>query len=156
MRTYLLFTCVMLFAPAAKALAQSTAHIVLRPGEIVWQPAPPVLEPGAEAAVLAGNPAQPGFVTLRVRVPDKYHIAPHRHSVDEYVTVLSGNLCFAIGEQVASGQSSCVGAGGFALIPAGVAHSVRASGATQYQIQVVAPFEMTYLNPADDPSQRRR
>jgi quercetin dioxygenase-like cupin family protein len=156
MRTYLVLTVAMLFVPAAKTLAQRSARIVLRPGDFVWQPAPPVLEPGAEAAILAGNPAQPGVVTIRVRVPDKYRIAPHWHSVDEYVTVMSGNLCFVIGEQGGSGQASCLGAGGFALIPAKAAHSVCASGATEYQIQAVAPFEMTYLNAADDPSQRRR
>jgi quercetin dioxygenase-like cupin family protein len=137
-------------------LVQAPAPTVLRAADINWQPAPPVLEPGAQAAVLAGNPGQVGAVALRVRVPDKYRIAPHRHDVDEQVTVLSGTLCLAIGEQLTSGSSTCVGAGGFALIPANTPHAVTASGATVYQIHVVGPFTMTYVNPADDPSQRRR
>lgn len=142
--------------PATTLLAQAPAPTVLRAADIIWQPAPPVLEPGAKAAILAGNPGQPGAVTIRVRVPDKYRIAPHRHDVDEQVTVLSGTLCLAIGEQLTSGRSTCVGAGGFALIPANAPHAVTVTGATEYQIHVVGPFGMTYLNPADDPSQRRQ
>ena len=156
MRTCLLLTLAILAMSAARAVGQTPAHVVVRPADIVWGPAPPVLEPGAEAAVLAGNPAQPGLLTIRVRVPDKYRIAPHRHSVDEYVTVLSGMLCLAIGEPIVAGRGSCVGAGGFVVIPASVAHAVWTSGATEYQIQTAGPFDMTYLNAADDPSQRRR
>src|ERR1041385_378441 len=84
-------------APVAFALAQGGVGppTVVRPGEIVWQPGPPTMEPGAQGAVLAGNPSQPGLFTLRVRLPARYRIAPHRHSVDERLTVLSGTLCFA-------------------------------------------------------------
>ncbi|HXF95247.1 MAG TPA: cupin domain-containing protein [Gemmatimonadales bacterium] len=151
-----------LLAAAAAALtlpeaqAQRPAPAVLRPGDLVWQPAPPVLEPGAQAAILAGHPGQPGPVTIRIRVPDQYRIAPHRHSGDEFVTVLSGSLCFAIGEPAAPAPETCLGPGGFAAIPAGTPHAVRASGATEYQIQALGPFEMSYLDPADDPSRRSR
>lgn len=137
-------------------LAQTPAPTLLRPTDIVWQPAPPVLEPGAQAAILAGNPGQPGPVTLRVRAPDKYRIAAHRHPVDEQVTVLSGTLCLAIGEQAGSARPTCLGPGGFALIPANAPHSVTIAGATEYQIHVVGQFDMIYLNAADDPSKRPR
>lgn len=130
---------------------QTPAPTLLRPTDIAWQPAPPVLEPGAQAAILAGNPGQPGPVTLRVRVPDKYRIAAHRHPVDEQVTVLAGTLCLTIGD-----QTTCLGPGGFALIPAHAPHSVTISGATEYQIHVVGQFDMIYLNAADDPSKRPR
>jgi quercetin dioxygenase-like cupin family protein len=143
--------------PVANASAQAPADtaVVVASGAITWQPAPPVLEPGAQAANLAGDPSQPGLIALRVRVPDQYRIAPHRHSVAEHVTVLSGTLCFALGAQATPDQARCVGAGGFARIPAHTAHSVWALGPTEYQIQAVAPFDMTYLNPGADPSRRR-
>lgn len=131
------------------------APTVIRPADIAWQAAPPVLEPGAQAAILSGNPGQPGPLTLRVRVPDKYRIAPHRHPVDEHVTVLSGTMCLTIGDQ-STAEPKCLGAGGFAVIPANAPHSVTMSGPTEYQIHAVGVFGMTYLNFADDPSQRHR
>ena len=126
---------------------------VVRPADIAWQPAPPVLEPGAQAAILSGNPGQPGPLTIRVRVPDKYRIARHRHPVDEHVTILSGTMCLTIGDQ---STPTCLGPGGFAVIPANTPHSVTISGPTEYQIHVVGPFEMIYMNAADDPSKRPR
>ena len=133
-------------------LAQAPAPTVVGPADIAWQPAPPVLEPGAQAAILSGNPGQPGAVVLRVRVPDKYRIAPHRHPTDEYVTVLSGSMCLTIG----AAAPRCLGAGGFAAIPANAPHSVTFSGTTEYQINVAGPFPMVYVNSGDDPSQRPR
>jgi len=135
---------------------QTPAPTLLRPTDIAWQPAPPVLEPGAQAAILAGNPGQPGPVTLRVRAPDKYRIAAHRHPVDEHVTVLAGTLCLTIGDQSSSARPTCLGPGGFAVIPANAVHAVTIAGATEYQIHVVGAFEMVYVNPADDPSKRPR
>src|SRR3989442_8985639 len=84
-------------APVAIALAQGGAGAppVIRPADIVWQPGPPTLEPGAQGAVLAGNPSQPGPFTLRVRLPARYRIASHTHPVDERLTVLSATLCFS-------------------------------------------------------------
>src|SRR3989442_5060005 len=84
-------------APVGIALAQGGAGpaTVIRPADIIWQPGPPTLEPGSQGAVLAGNPSQPGPFTLRVRLPAKYRIAPHRHPVEERLTVLSGTLRLA-------------------------------------------------------------
>src|SRR5436309_10980586 len=93
----LLLALASVFAPVAIALAQGGAGppTDIRPADIVWQPGPPTLEPGAQGAVLAGNPSQPGPFTLRVRLPARYRIASHTHPVDERLTVLSGTLCFA-------------------------------------------------------------
>ena len=142
----------------AEAAAQDTGKtpVVMRPADIVWQPVPPALEPGAEAAVLAGDPTQPGLVTIRVRIPDKYRIAPHTHPVTEYVTVLSGRLCFAFVGETQPEQDMCIGPGTFLATPANIGHSVWASGPVEYQFSALGPFEMAYLDPADDPRQRHR
>src|SRR3989475_10831308 len=145
-------------APVGIALAQGGAGpaTVIRPADIVWQPGPPTLEPGAQGAVLAGNPSQPGPFTLRVRLPAKYRIAPHRHPVEERLTVLSGTLCFAstTATNVAP-DTACIRPGTFRLMPANVVHSDWAPVAVEYQIEALGPFDLTYVNPSDDPRLRR-
>jgi quercetin dioxygenase-like cupin family protein len=62
----------------------------LQPAEMKWGPAPPVLPPGAQIAVLSGDPGGKGLVTLRLKLPPGYVIPPHWHPTDEHVTVISG------------------------------------------------------------------
>lgn len=145
-------------APSEIARAQGIATVptVIRPTNIVWQPGPPTLEPGSQGAVLAGNPSQPGPFTLRVRLPAKYRIAPHRHPVDERLTVLSGTLCFAATTATnVAPDTACIGPGTFRLMPANVVHSDWAPVAVEYQIEALGPFDLTYVNPSDDPRLRR-
>ena len=145
-------------APIEIARAQGIATVptVIRPTNIVWQPGPPTLEPGSQGAVLAGNPSQPGPFTLRVRLPAKYRIAPHRHPVDERLTVLSGTLCFAATTATnVAPDTACIGPGTFRLMPANVVHSDWAPVAVEYQIEALGPFDLTYVNPSDDPRLRR-
>ena len=145
-------------APSEIARAQGIATVptVIRPTNIVWQPGPPTLEPGSQGAVLAGNPSQPGPFTLRVRLPAKYRIAPHRHPVDERLTVLSGTLCFAATTATnVAPDTACMGPGTFRLMPANVVHSDWAPVAVEYQIEALGPFDLTYVNPSDDPRLRR-
>lgn len=50
------------------------------PDTILWGPAPPVVRPGAQFAVLEGDPtASTGDCTIRLKMPDGFHIAPHWH-----------------------------------------------------------------------------
>jgi quercetin dioxygenase-like cupin family protein len=127
-------------------------HVVVKPDQVKWGPAPPALPPGAQAAVLAGDPRQAGAAyTVRLRLPDGYKVAPHWHPVDENVTVLQGALLMGRGEKFDPGAAEEVPAGGFAHMPRGVRHFVRAKGATVIQVHGVGPFEIHYVNPADDP-----
>ncbi len=145
-------------APSEIARAQGIATVptVIRPTNIIWQPGPPTLEPGSQGAVLAGNPSQPGPFTLRVRLPAKYRIAPHRHPVEERLTVLSGTLCFAATTATnVAPDTACIGPGTFRLMPANVVHSDWAPVAVEYQIEALGPFDLTYVNPSDDPRLRR-
>src|SRR6266516_333550 len=146
------------FALVRIALAQGGASPakVIRPADIGGQPAPPTMEPGAQGAFLAGDPSQPGPFTLRVRLPARYRIAPHRHPLDERLTVLSGTLCFtATSAANVAPDTLCIGPGTFRLMPANVVHSDWAPGPVEYQIEASGPFDLTYVNPGDDPRARR-
>ena len=128
---------------------------VVRPDQVKWGPAPPALPPGAQAVVLAGDPRRKGAAyTVRLKLPDGYTVPPHWHPVDENVTVLQGALLMGRGEKFDPGAAEEVSAGGFSHMPRGVRHFARAKGATVIQVHGVGPFEIHYVNPADDPRKR--
>jgi hypothetical protein len=83
-------------APAAQASAPSVT--VVTPDKIAWKPVPAGLPPGAMIAVLSGDPTSDGPFVLRLKMPDGYKIAPHRHPVTETTTVLSGELRIGSGD----------------------------------------------------------
>src|SRR5271154_5458958 len=63
------------------------------PDQIPYGPAPAFVAPGAQLAVLEGNPsATSGDYTIRLKMPAGYRIAPHWHPQRENVTVISGTF----------------------------------------------------------------
>src|SRR5918994_1400989 len=63
-------------------------------------PAPPSRPPGAKAAILLGSPPKDGPFVIRLKFPAGYTVPPHRHSKDEFVTVISGKFVATHGEKV--------------------------------------------------------
>src|SRR5262245_65015313 len=55
------------------------------PADAKWGPAPPALPPGAEIAVLSGDPGKPAPYAVRLRFPANYKIPAHSHPTDENV-----------------------------------------------------------------------
>ena len=63
------------------------------PPALEWGAAPPVFEPGAQMAVLQGDPSKAGEeFTVRLRLPNGYKIAPHTHPTTENITVIEGTF----------------------------------------------------------------
>ena len=83
-------TAIGLAALAGSAVGQETGeHKLISPQDIKWGPAPPSLPPGAQAAVLYGDPGKEGMFAFRLKAKG-YHIASHTHPKPEIVTVVSG------------------------------------------------------------------
>ena len=116
-------------------------------------PAPEV-KPGAQAAVLYGDPGKEGLFALRVKVPNGYHIPPHTHPKPEIVTVISGTIRLGMGSSADQSKAQPLPAGSFFALPPGMAHYVFADGDTVIQINSTGPWGLTYLNPKDDPRQK--
>ena len=134
---------------------QSTGgHVVIRPESLQWGPPPPGLPPGSYAAVLLGDPGKPGPFVVRAKMPDGYKVPPHWHSVYEDLTVLQGTLLAGHGDHMDPGAMQEVGAGGFVHMPKGMRHYVVAKGETIIQVNGEGPFDITYVNPADDPRKK--
>lgn len=135
--------------PAA-AFAQS-AHILVPADQMKWGPAPPVLPAGAQIAVLEGNPSEKGPLTLRLKLPAKYDIPAHWHSMAERVTVLSGALHVGMGDKLDRKASQSLTPGGFVMLPAKMHHFAWTMAPTVVQINLEGPFDIFYVNSAENP-----
>lgn len=129
-------------------------HTVVHADAVKWGPAPPSLPPGAQAVALLGSPAKSGPFVIRLKFPAGFVIPPHRHSKDEFVTVISGSFAVTSGESVDRASAKPLPAGSFVHLPAGMPHYAWTDGETVVQINGVGPFDVIYLDPKDDPRQQ--
>jgi quercetin dioxygenase-like cupin family protein len=141
-----------LAAPEEKAAtAKAPEHGIFAPSDIKWVDAPPALPAGAKAAVLEGDPGQEGLFTLRIWAPDGYKIAPHWHPAFEHVTVISGALRVGMGDKFDESKLQSLPAGGFSWMAPGMRHFAMVRGETILQVHAMGPWQLYYVNPADDP-----
>ena len=138
----------------APAFMQS-AHVIVPADKVQWGPAPPHLPAGAQVAVLEGNPSEKGPVTMRLRFPANYDIPAHWHSMTERVTVLSGALHVGMGDKLDRKASQTLEPGGFVSLPAKMNHFAWAATPTVVQISLEGPFDIVYVNPADNPQRTK-
>jgi quercetin dioxygenase-like cupin family protein len=127
-----------------------------RPNSLKWQDGPPSLPPGAKIAVLEGDPTKPGPFVFRVKVPDGYKIPPHTHPKPERVTVVSGTFNLGMGDKFDATKTEALLAGTYGTWPAGMKHFVWTKGETVVQFHGEGPWTIEYLNPADDPRNKKK
>jgi len=138
---------------AAQPLSAQTAYT---PDQVKYGPPPPTVPPGAEMAVLEGDPtAATGDFTVRVKMPDGYKFPPHTHPKRENVTVISGTLKVGMGDQYDDSKMMSFGTGSFIFVDPTMHHYAGASGETVIQIHGMSPLAINYINPADDPSKKK-
>ena len=160
MKTMKLFAALALLA-ATPAFASGTNKkpntkaeaVSLNPDQLQWGAAPPNLPKGAQLAVLQGDPSKKAPFVMRLKMPAGYKIAPHWHSADEEVTVLSGTFVLHMGDTM-DAPGATLEAGGFHFLPAKMHHAAEAKEETIVQVNGMGPFDIHYLNPAEDPSKQ--
>jgi hypothetical protein len=118
---------------------------------LTWGPQPPGLPAGGRAAVVRGDPSKASPYTLRADLPDGYEVKPHWHPTSERIRVISGTLLMGEGRNWRSGSMRPLPAGEGVTMAAKQPHFVRTKGKTMIEIQSTGPFEITYVNPSDDP-----
>ena len=145
----LLCAAVLVAAPAPPQNAFS-------PDQIKFGPVPPALAPGAQLAVLEGDPmSSSGDFTIRLKMPNGYRIPPHWHPKRENVTVISGRFNVGMGDSFDNSKMSLFPAGSFAYLDPDMHHYGMAVGETVVQVHGPAPFQINYVNPNDDPSRKK-
>ena len=142
----------LLLTPVA---ASEPHHTVVPADTMVFSPGPPTLPRGAQIAVLHGSPAKEGPFVIRLKFPPNFEIAPHRHSKEEHVTVISGRFGMATGEKLDRHSAPLLAPGSFVRIPQGMAHYAWTDQETVVQINGMGPFDVIYVNPDDDPRKQK-
>ena len=149
-------SALVLFALSALCIAQEPPHIMVSAGDVAWGPASPRLPPGAQFAVLAGDPSKPGApYVFRARLPDGYSVPPHWHPMDENVTVVTGTFMLGFGERFDKTVMRALPAGSYAMLPKRRPHYNAVKGETILQFHGIGPYDIEYVNPADDPARNR-
>jgi hypothetical protein len=137
-------------------MAASTEKNAFTPDAIQYGPAPSFVAPGAQLAVLEGNPlASSGDYTVRLKMPDGYRIAPHWHPRRENVTVISGTFKVGMGDRFEENSMLTFPAGSFAYLDPDMHHFAMASGEVVVQIHGMSPVQFNYINPDEDPGRKK-
>lgn len=137
-----------------KSRPATSKQVVMNADDLKWGPGPASLPPGAQMAVLEGNPQAAGRFVVRAKMPDGYSVPPHSHPTEEQLTVISGTMMVGMGEKVNDASMHNLKAGGFATMPANMNHYVRSKGETILQISGRGPFAIKYVNASDDPRRK--
>lgn len=138
---------------AVAAVSLSAPAWAMHGGEgLKWGDGPPVLPKGAKMAVLQGDPSKPGPFVMRLQFPAGYKVAPHSHSKDENVTVMSGTMMLGMGDKPDVKAMKTIKPGEFGSIPAKQNHYAMAKTAAIIQIHGEGPFDLSYVNADDDPA----
>jgi quercetin dioxygenase-like cupin family protein len=113
--------------------------------DIQWTDGPAALPAGSKMAVLYGDTKKAGLFAIRLKFPPNAVVKPHRHSEDEVVTIVEGNIAVGFGDQMDQGKAKTFSAKGFYVIPAKTYHfvSIGNNGAT-IQINSNGPWTVEF------------
>ncbi len=125
-------------------------HVMLNADDLEWGDIASMAAP-AQMAVIEGNLSEEEPFTFRLKLPDGYIIRPHIHPEYERVTVLSGALHFAHGEEFDYGKTHKLETGGLAIMAPGEPMYGYAEGEVIMQLHGTGPWGIEYINPEDDP-----
>jgi quercetin dioxygenase-like cupin family protein len=138
---------------AGVAWADAGAHRVVTPNDLKWQDAAS-LPRGAKIAVIEGNPNAQGPVSLRIKLPANYRIPAHYHDTQEHSTILSGTLYIGMGDKFDAQKAQPVTPGTVVVMAPKMRHFAWTKEETIFQLNVMGPWTVTYVNPADDPRKK--
>lgn len=141
------------------ALAEATPadavpqHVVVAPAAIKWLNFP-LGGPGVKAAVISGDPDKPGPFVLRIKSPAGAKVPPHWHPGDEHLTILAGTFAVGMGDVFDAKKMKALPPGAYALLPRDMHHFAQSKTATIVQVHGMGPFQINFVNPADDPRKK--
>ena len=156
---FALATLLAVIIPRGWLSAEETQSADMRlypPTTIEWKEGPAALPPGAKVALLEGDPTKEGPFVVRLQFPSGYHVPPHTHPKTERVTVISGTMFLATGENLDRSAPKTLTAGTYGFWPAGMKHTAWSGGETVIQLHGIGPWQINYVNPADDPRNAKK
>ena len=134
-------------------LAVASSAVQAKPN-LKWGDAPPSLPVGAKMAVVSGNPAAKGMFTIQLKMPADYAVPPHSHPNSEVVKVVSGEVHYAMADKMEMAKAKTLKAGHTVTMAAKMNHWVHAAAPATVQVSGRGPFQITYVDPKDDPRKK--
>lgn len=151
----IIVTAALFAGSAAQAQGDQPAHKIVMADQVTWTAGPPSLLPGAQAAVLYGDPSKDGVFVMRLKLPAGFRIAPHTHPRPEIVTVISGAFHIGMGTAADDSKAQKLPAGSLFAFDPGLAHYARVEEETVIQLSSTGPWAINYVDPADDPRHKK-
>ena len=129
------------------------AHSMVTPDQLQWKDVP-ALGVGVKLALIEGpmNEAVPFIV--RIKFPAGTKIPAHWHPAIEHVTVMSGTLNIGVGDKFDESQVMRFPPGSVTIMQPKTTHFGFFNDETILQVHGVGPWEVNYVNPADDPRKK--
>lgn len=125
------------------------------PEDIKWSSFP-AFPKSAGLSVLIGDPTKAGLYTVRVKVPAGLKLEPHVHPEDRIYTVISGVFYIGIGDKFEDSKLKAYPPGSVLVLPANTPHFHWAkSGDYITQVTAIGPLGISYLDPKDDPRNKK-
>jgi quercetin dioxygenase-like cupin family protein len=142
-KALLLSSCVSvaIFAFALAPVNAAEGAKITLPDALTWAPAQG-LPPGAQIAVLYGDPSKTGPFAVRFKFPAGYEIPTHSHPTDEFLTVISGKARMAFGEKADAASAQAFPAGAFMSLAAGSWHHLWIDADTTIELLSTGPFDI--------------
>jgi quercetin dioxygenase-like cupin family protein len=123
---------------------------------IKWLPFP-AFPPQARLAILVGNPKQAETYVVRVKVPAGVILMPHKHPEDRIYTVISGVFYIGIGTKFDASKLKAYPPGSVVILPGNTPHFHWArSGKYVTQVSARGPLGISYIDPSDDPRNKKK
>lgn len=119
--------------------------VTVNAADLKWVPAEP-LPPGAVMAVIREDPVTKA-VDFLLKVDKNYRVPKHWHTPNERVSVVEGKLTTET-----EGIKHSLTKGGFMYLPGKTVHEAWLKGKTMILVSGDGPFDVNYVNPADEPA----
>jgi quercetin dioxygenase-like cupin family protein len=142
--------CVFLIPQAQAQDSHAGAHTMLTPSELRWQDAPG-LPTGTKVAVIEGPMSEAVPFTVRIKFPAGAKVPPHWHPAIEHVTVISGVFNAGLGDKLDESKATPLSVGSIAIMQPKTTHFGVFNEETIVQVHGFGPWQINYINPADDP-----
>ena len=138
-----------------KSAEPESSFKTILPEDVDWKPFA-AFPPSVRLAVIAGQPAEAGPYTIRVKVPGGVKLMPHRHSEDRVYTIISGVFYIGLGDRFDADKLEAFAPGTVVVLPGNTSHFHWArAGEYITQVNAIGPLGIDYVNPKDDPRSGR-
>jgi hypothetical protein len=144
----------LMFLALPLLVAGSVAQAKAKPADLKWGPAPDALPSGAEMAVVSGDPGKKGMFVVQLKMPADYAVPAHWHPTNETVKVLSGKLHYGMTDKLDMAKAKTLTVGHAVTMKAKMNHWVHAPAPATIQVSGMGPFQITYVDPKDDPRKK--